>query len=262
MKRNISISTCFNYEVPFEEQISFIAKAGFSHISLGENEQHSKYKSPAARKRIKDLLEEHSLKIDTIHGPQLDKSNIMETILPICEAANDLTVPVVVLHGGPFEFEQHELEERLTILLATCAKLEDVSKQYDVTFALENVMPGPATELVKQAVILTNSKHIGFCYDSSHDRLGGPKPFALVEEMKSHLLAVHISDKVKDFVDHLIPGEGFIDWVTLCAKLRETTFRAPLLFEVMVRNSQIRDTNTFLNLTYERGCKLHDMLLG
>lgn len=36
-----SISTTFNYEIPINEQLVLIKNAGFTHVSLGMNYEHS-----------------------------------------------------------------------------------------------------------------------------------------------------------------------------------------------------------------------------
>jgi len=44
-----------------------------------------------------------------------------------------------------------------------------MSKQSGVKFAIENVLPGIATDFAEFVINKTNPKHFGFCYDSSHD---------------------------------------------------------------------------------------------
>lgn len=48
-RREISISTCFDYDVPIESQLPLVAEAGFTHVSLGAREPHSKYLSQDGR---------------------------------------------------------------------------------------------------------------------------------------------------------------------------------------------------------------------
>lgn len=258
--RDISISTSFNYELPIEEQLFHISEAGFSFVSLGEKEAHSGYGDVNARKRLKGLLDQYHLKIDTIHGPRLDHPDSLNKVMHACEAAEDLNVPVVVLHASCFEFEEGELAARLERLLEQCAELDALAGRFSVRFALENLFPGAPMELIKQAVLRADSPNIGFCYDSSHDQIGGPKSFDLLDDMKDRLFAVHISDRVREFVDHVIPWEGFIDWEGLCAVLRKTNFSSPLLLEVMTANSAAKETEAFLRLAYERACKLLRLL--
>jgi sugar phosphate isomerase/epimerase len=96
----------------------------------------------------------------------------------------------------------------------------------------------------------------GFCYDSSHDQIGGPRSFGLLERLRTRLIAVQLSDRVRDFVDHVLPGEGFIDWQKVCSELRLAQFSRPLLLEVAVTYSAEKDPQRFLRLAHERGLQL------
>lgn len=125
---------------------------------------------------IKALLQQHLLAIDTIHGPRADKQDSVKQLTAVAHAAVDLDVPVVVMHAGPFDFDQAARPAYLDIVLQTCASLEPVARETGVVFALENVLPGPATELVELALAQLSPHYFGFCYDSSYDQIGGPRP--------------------------------------------------------------------------------------
>lgn len=258
-KKNLSISTCFDYNIPIESQIPLIAQAGFTHVSLSSNRSHFDYLSKEARQKLSELLGRYSLKIDTIHGPNTDNTSIGE-YTKIAEASVELKAPVVVLHGGPFDFSEDELDFRFQGLKKLCRELNMIAQNTGITFALENVLPGPATELVRKILLEINSEYIGFCYDSSHDQINGPHSFELLQELKMKLVAVHLSDRVKEFVDHVIPWDGFIDWDELCRVLKSSDIHFPLLMEVMTTHSVEKDPVKFLELAYERGCRLYDKI--
>lgn len=256
----VSIATFFDYAIPIEEQIPLVAEAGFSHLSLGGRESHSAHLSTAGRQRLKELLRQHFLSIDTIHGPQADQSDSAERLTAVAQAAADLSAPVVVMHASSWDFPGEQLPQRLEAVLKTCAVLERVAQQAGVSFALENVMPGPATDIVPQALEKLNPKYFGFCYDASHDQIGGPKPFDLLEGLKERLLAVHLSDRIREFVDHVPPGEGFIDWTALTATLRTSPFKGPLLFEIATEHSKEKDPKRFLQQAYLRACQIEALI--
>jgi sugar phosphate isomerase/epimerase len=260
LERGLSISTAFDYQIPIETQIPLIAQAGFTHISLGERAEHSNYLSHQGRRHLKALLEQHALRIDTIHGPRADRPNSVTVLTKVAEAALDLSTPVIVFHGGPFSFNEAELPSRLDTLLRVCEALRPIAAQSGIIFAIENVMPGPATDLVRQALPQLDPKHFGFCYDSSHDQIGGPKPFDLLVELVDRLVAVHLSDRIREFVDHVIPGEGFIDWQSLAELLRQSSFAGPLLLEVLVTYSGEKAPSRFLEFAYQAGSRLHDQI--
>lgn len=258
----LSISTSYNYGIPIEAQIPAIARAGFTHVSLGGRAEHSGYLRPAARQRLKALIAAHGLRVDTVHGPSVGGPGGTQALTEAAEAAADLGASVVVLHGGPFAFDAADLSLHLHTLLGICQEMDSLSQRLGVVFALENVMPGPATDLVRRALPELPRRRFGFCYDSAHDQIDGPRAFDLLEELGDRVIAVHLSDRVRPFVDHVVPGEGFIDWEALCRALRRTSFRGPLLLEVMATHSRVREPDALLALAYERGRWLADRVWG
>lgn len=267
--RAISIQTCFDYTIPLAEQMPMIAGAGFSHVSLGAKETHSRFLSSEGRKEMKDLLEKHKLSLDTIHAPSRRYSDLSSTDQDIATyainllkataiVAADLTVPVVVVHASPFQFKGEELDGRLETLKTSVESMLPIAEKFNVKFALENLSPGPATGLIQNFFESFDSEYIGFCYDSSHDQIDGPKPFELLDNLKDKLIAVHISDRIRPFVDHVIPGEGVIDWEQLCDVMKNCNIKIPLLLEIMIQNSNIKDPERFLETAYRRACCLYD----
>lgn len=259
-KRDISISTCFDYSIPIEQQIPLIAKAGFSYVSLGENKEHSRIMSKEGRKSLKSLLNQYSMHIDTIHGCRADATNSIELLSSMAEAAVDLNSKVIVFHPSAFEISKDEVAVKSENLFKVCNELEYVSKETGIVFAIENLHPGSATDVVRNVLPELDKTHFGFCYDSSHDQIDGPRPFDLLEKFSDRIVAVHISDRIKEFVDHVIPGEGFINWNILCKILREAHYNRPLLLELMTINSKEKEAKTFLELAYNSGCKLYDSI--
>lgn len=254
-----SIATAFAYDCPLEDLLPLIAEAGFTHVSLGAKEPHSSYLGDARRSGLRNLLLDCNLHMDTIHGealhlPQSD-SNHAATV----ESAAFLNVPTVVVHAGPFVIEPREMHEHLEAALATCKALTSILRDSGVKLALENVHPGPATDLVRRALDNLPGDIFGFCYDSSHDQMGGPKPFTLLEEMSDRLLALHLSDRVREYVDHVVPGEGFIDWENLCRLIRNTDYGGPVTLEVLTEHSRVKERKEFVRLAFEQAARLYDL---
>ncbi|MDD2890601.1 MAG: sugar phosphate isomerase/epimerase [bacterium] len=261
--RKISISTCFDYNISFDTQVELIGKTGFSHISLGSYINHSRYLSKEGRLKIKELLDTYQLQIDSIHGPQIGSMGTsIQGFKDIIFAAQNLSIPVIVIHGSPFEIQQEEFSENLEFLLENCTILEPILKETGVTFAFENLLPGLATDLIEYALKELDPKHFGFCYDSSHDQIGGPRNSGLLEKLKDRLFAVHLSDRIKDFEDHAIPGEGFIRWDETIRQLKNSSFNSPVLLELMMKYSKIKEVPLFLESAYKEGCLIYDKIFS
>ena len=256
--RAISISSCFSYEIPILEQIPLVARAGFTHLSIGGQYEHSGILDQGRLSALADALSTYSIGIDSVHGTNLNRANSIADLEPIVEAAHTLQAPVVVVHCSSFTFSPSRYEDERHNVLRNIPQLEQLGKQYAVRFALENVLPGVATQLVEHVLSECAPQVIGFCYDSSHDQIGGPRPFTLLEEHKNRLIATHLSDRIGEFTDHVLPGEGFIDFRELTRILKTSHYCAPLLLEVMMTHSQFKDPIEFLAQAYRRAVEIYD----
>jgi sugar phosphate isomerase/epimerase len=258
-KRNLSIAASFAYDIPIETQIPLIAQAGFNYFSPGGSLTHLNYLSKEVRKNFTKLLARYSLKMDTIHAPLTGKFDL-EIYKGTAEAAAEFGAGVVVVHCSPFEITESELVSLLPLRKKDCRELEKISRATGVQFALENMMPGFASNLIKKLLEDADPACIGFCYDSSHDQVDGPRSFTLLEELKDRLIAVHLSDRIKPFTDHVIPREGFIHWDELCPILKGCNIQFPLLLEVATTYSAEKDPEKFLKLAYQAGRRLWDKI--
>ena len=245
-KPQVSIATSFRYEIPIEEQITLVAQAGFSHISLGVRPEHSGYLDARRRSELKARFSDHGLAVDSVHARGLAQPEAVAQASATARAAGELRAPCVVAHVSPFHCKREETEERIESLLRTCNALVPVAQDVGVAFALENTMPGPATDLVRRALRRLDVDVFGLCFDSSHDQIDGPRAFDLIDEFRGRILAVHLSDRIKAHVDHVIPGEGCVAWPEMCAKLRLAQYTGPVLMEVMMTHSKFDNPTVFL----------------
>lgn len=241
-----SVSTTFDYSIPLEKQLPMIRKAGFSHVSFGMNYAHSGLLEEENWKRLREQINENGLSVDTIHGYDLDREDSIEVNAKLARAAKFFGAPVVVIHCTVFWFEDDEYEEKFRIVSGRIKEMEKIAKETGIRFAFENMVPGKPTDLCVEMVKMADPQYIGFCYDSSHDQIDGPRPMDLLSEMKDRVIAVHLSDRIREFVDHVIPGEGFVHFDEILPLLKESSFRGPILMEVGVENSRYKDAEELL----------------
>jgi len=260
--RPVSIATSFDYGIGLDVQVPLIAEAGFTHFSLGASEAHSDYLSPSGQAHIRTLAQQHGLGIDTIHGPRAEGSDSLGALSRSVQAAAALGVQVVVVHASPFDFPVAEFEERLSQVVGVCGAVAPGLAAAGVRLALENVLPGHATDLVERALEMLDVDWFGFCYDSSHDQIGGPRPVDLLARLRHRLIAVQLSDRMRDFVDHVIPGEGFIQWRDVCGELSLAGYDRPLLLEVSTTHSVVKEPSLFVRLAQQQGLQLAQWVAG
>ena len=251
----ISIATSFQYDIPVDQQIPLVAQAGFSHISLGVRPEHFNCRIQATRASFKKQCEQHGLEIDSLHATRLDEPDEASRLLEMVEAAAELGASSIVAHAGPFHCGVDGFAERLRVVLATCAATACALRDNGICLAIENVMPGPATDLATLALAELDSTTFGLCYDSAHDQIDGPRPFDLIDRFPDRIFAVHLSDRIRAHVDHVIPGEGFIDWARMCTGLSRAHYQGPILMEVMMQHSRYQEVGVFLREAYEAGVR-------
>jgi len=96
----------------------------------------------------------------------------------------------------------------------------------------------------------------GFCYDSSHDQIGGPRPLDLPNPPPTTPYRRAALHRIRDFVDHMRPDEGFINWPALCAELHQARCEQPLMLEVATTHSATKDPHEFLPRAHHQATKL------
>ena len=258
MNKKISVSTSFNYEVPIENQVHMISNAGFSHLTLGSNLNHFNYFDSDNRLKLLRLLNNGNLFIDTIHGKSLHQDKNLELLEKTIIAAKEFGVKYIVVHISPFMFDKKDyvgLFENLKLLKNDLIRLLEKNK---IKLALENVFPNHELDLLIEYVKYLNHDLIGICYDSSHDQIDGPRDFTFLERYKAKVMKVHISDRIKEFVDHVIPGEGFINFDKIIELLKQSAFELPLLLEVMMTHSKYnKSPELFLSEAYKMGSEIY-----
>jgi sugar phosphate isomerase/epimerase len=260
MNSNISISSCFNYDIKIEKQIELISEAGFKFISLSANLNHFNYTDAGERDKLKKLLSNKGISIDTIHGKALHQDKNLDFLKKTIKVAKDFNAKTIVLHVSPFYFNKENYDHYLSILIELKNDFVELVNSEKVNIALENVMPYHETDLMLEFFSQINSPYVGICYDSSHEQIDGPKDNSFLEKVHKNIFAVHLSDRIKEFVDHVIPGEGFINFNTIIEILKRSNFEGPYLFEIMMTHSKYKDPKEFLRKMYEEGSRIVEKL--
>jgi sugar phosphate isomerase/epimerase len=257
---DLSIATSLDYDLPLVDMLPLARRAGFRHASLGARPEHSGYLEPEGRKRLSGLLRDLGLTLDSIHARPLHRPDAVGETRESIEAAASLGVSTLVAHAGPFSVPAAELDARKTSLRRVTETLAPAARDAGVRIALENVLPGPATDLVRDVLPDLDPEVFGLCWDSAHDQIDGPRPLGLVRELGDRLIAVHLSDRIGPHVDHVVPGEGFVDWVAVAEAIAATAFEGPLLLEVMTTHSRHRTAESLAPAAFAAGRDLRDRI--
>lgn len=234
---------------------------GFNYISFSSNYDHSGILDQQKRSDLIKKLKESNLQVDTVHGCCTDSNNCIEVLYKVIEASIELEAPIVVIHPiTGFEIDTNQIEEKLEKLIEVCEYFREILVKNNIKFAIENLFPANATEVVRRGLKLLDVECFGLCYDSSHDQVDGPRTFEFLEENKGRLIAVHLSDRIKPFVDHALPGEGFIDFEEIIKSLNAVDYSGTILLELLIENSNEKNRKAFLRKAFKEGCKIESKL--
>ncbi len=257
----LSIGTCFNYDIPIEEQIPLIKDAGFSHVSLGADDKHTGYLDPVRIKELKTLVRNNGLKICSIHTPlsmEMDLSSVdkdvaaktLEVYKKCIDAAEFLEAEMIIFHAIGFADDIHE--ERKKILVEQVRSMLEYVGSRKIKLALENLSYPHSLEVLHHCFESVKDDRLGFCYDSSHDNLT-PEPGKILEQYGGRLIKTHISDNYGSYDDHNLPFDGTYDWEEFYRIFAGVGFKGVFLLEVEMKPGKYGSVAEFLGDAYERG---------
>jgi sugar phosphate isomerase/epimerase len=208
-----------------------IARAEIRQIEVFCAPGHFNYRSPEAVRDFASALEEHGLRLHSLHSPtERDLAPGRESGMPISicdterirrvDAVDEVKRALEIAERVPFRFlVQHLGHGRQSMdsrsIDAAFNSLEHLvifAKERGVTIALENTpnelgSPESLDHLIKE----THLRDLKFCFDIGHAHMeeGVEKSF---EVMRDRIVTAHIHDNHGDKDEHLLPFEGTIDW--------------------------------------------------
>lgn len=170
-----------------------------------------------------------------------DRQRAIEIAVSSFPLARDLGAEVVVCHPNapkaPFLPEDYDAS-----LQRSRQSLEVLAREAErvgIRIALENMIPRPhkrPAQRVTELLTLIDGlgTHMGICIDTGHNNVAGaPLPEA-IREAGASLFTLHLNDNHGEFDrdEHLLPGEGTIDWEACMEALADVGFSAPRILEV------------------------------
>lgn len=259
--REIGIFSWFGYDLPLHERFDLIASAGFESTCLWLGPEESLVADDQADD-MPGLARQSGLKIDNVHASPSGCNGLWAETdgdAPVDAYRNAITfcrrhaIPRAVVHVtqgsdpptiGPRGLERiHELAR--------------ITKAEGIALAVEN---GGRPDYVDFILSQCEDASLGLCYDSSHDFLKGMPPTDILRKWGHRLVTVHFSDNHCEQDDHLLPGDGTIDWEAVTASFPTDTYTGPIMLEVVPDPQERIDPNEFLLRAYSRARKIERRL--
>lgn len=244
----IALSTGCFYRRPILDVLHVIRESGFRQIEVCSFPMHLDYHNDEAVEKA--AAQFRILDVDPVsfHAPFADRIDITDPetgprsravaeLLKACEAAAHLGCSHVVLHPGP-EREGRPPESEFLLRMEMAAdSLNQVAErccQLGITLLLENMLAHLMFGHVRDMMYLLGEIKtcaVGTCLDTGHAHLAGEMDH-VIHKLSGHLKMVHVNDNHGHRDEHLIPGDGAIDWPRVISELQAHGFSGSLILEI------------------------------
>ncbi len=208
------------------------------------------------------------LKIDSVHAPfdptaDLTQSEAVLRHSALVEmrrcisACKDLGVSTAVVH---LNFPRPAgISDRLKRARESVSKVLDLAHANGVRIAAENLPDDNSLIILKYALDMYEDDLFGLCFDSGHASLH-PEAFALLDNYRHRLYALHLHDNDGKKDLHQLPFEGTNNLPNLAAQLNKGKVTCPITIESEVAFSSHKTPENFLTHALESGSKFRAMV--
>lgn len=228
-----------------------ISRAGIKDIEVWCAHPHFNYAEPQAVRELANSLEEYRLTLHSLHAPtQRDLAPGRESGFPMSisdpervrrlDAVDEVKRALEVAERIPFRYlvqhigtgRQPADSRSFDAAFNSLEHLVIFAKHRGVTIALENT-PGEfgCAASLDQFIKETHLRDLRFCFDIGHAHIDTGVTASL-EVMHGRIVTTHLHDNHGEKDEHLLPGEGTIDWDAAVKALRANPEELPFVLEL------------------------------
>jgi sugar phosphate isomerase/epimerase len=269
---DIGISTGLFYDRDIAEALPLIKEAGFGLIEVwagpdknGEY-NHFNWRQKHKVQALCDLLKKLDIKVSSLHAPFSDDLDISSSnelkrkvavneVLRTLEILKQLGGQYLVLHPASTGSSP---KDRDKLYKQSRKSIEDVFRcmsGMELKLAVENQLPHILGGDIRTLLSLIEglpAKDVGICYDSSHANLYGGYPVEnSFKDLAERIMTVHISDNNCTYDDHLMPGDGKINWQSFVEAMAQSGYKGEFMLEVLC-DARKSDKRAIIKNTYNK----------
>jgi len=246
---NIGISTLLVR--PGESGKSFpVISKFFKDIELTFNEKLN-YEDGAVFDKIRKNIFENNLNILSIHMPTRRPVAFSNEVLPVDIASKDdwirkwsireIEKSVVILRNflGNSDSKKYlvlhcgKKEDGLNIekSIKSIMEIKDFAAQFSVEVLIENIPGSFVGNTIDEIIDISKELKLGICFDIGHSFLNGN----LYEDLKKSIKmvkSIHLHDTRGIVDEHLVPGDGKIDFGIIKKILSDGEYNGNIIFEI------------------------------
>ena len=182
-------------------------------------------------------------------------------------AASALGAGYMVLHPEYNDREGKEITDPEAFIKLNAEAVKpwiEMAEKYRVTILSENLLDGASSDprVIAELVREVGSDRFGWCFDTGHAHCRGFSPRVLTE-CAAVPLSLHIQDNDGSGDEHLIPGDGTIDWDNFAAVIKEIGYAGDCVLEAHHQCKEAPDSerDAILMRLLDRARILRDKML-
>jgi sugar phosphate isomerase/epimerase len=224
--------------------------AGAEAIEIFACRGHFDFYNPQQAREMAGWFKSSGVAFHSMHSPMFYEMEWGGNMTPVnitetdrkrrIEAMDEIKRALETAEHAPFKFlVQHlgnsneEMDERkFEAAMTSVEHLRAFAKPLGVTLLLENI-PNEisAPEKLNELVHTGHFDDVGFCFDVGHANMVGAVRTAF-DQMQERVRSTHIHDNRREKDDHLLVGEGNIDWAEFAGLLAAAPHVPPFLLEL------------------------------
>lgn len=244
------ISSWIVRDLPVDEAIARLADSGFTATELSADQSTLVQAWEREPEAVCEQLAARDLSVPSVHSPQpgrlldaVDETVRQASILANVEYLRRMSmcgIAELVVHptGAPRPATERGRPGDLSRAADSLHCLAEHAGKLGLRLAVENIGFDRCRPDATMAALLEAidglGDHVGLCLDVGHTELAG---LDLVDELRtamraSKLFSLHLHDVTVGGKDHVIPGEGRIDFRPFLAELDAAGFAGGRILEI------------------------------
>ncbi|MEA4847469.1 MAG: sugar phosphate isomerase/epimerase [Clostridiaceae bacterium] len=248
----------FGYIIPINDLFRIIKDAGFDNILLWWGDEFAELNGP--KEKIAETALKTGLFIENVHLPydkvnllweeDLSSEDLLNHYLHAIDGISAQNIPTAVFHPS----DRHPAPPPNMSGLRRIEELVRHAEERKVDLAIENLGHNEHLHYIFRHI---ESPNLKFCYDSGHANCAGKRE-DLLALYGDKLAALHLHDNRGKGDEHLIPGEGEINWHETMYKIAKTGYTGSVSLEVSKEysKSDYGDAAAFLKAAFQAANRL------
>jgi sugar phosphate isomerase/epimerase len=250
----ISTHLCLSERLDRDHLVE-IAAHGFEAVEVFAVRDHFDYHDRRAAIALAEWLDDTRLALHSLHAPiaaeyakgkwglsyslaaadEPRRKQAVEETMSALGLAALVPYKVLVLHCGVPAPHGGPADNHVASMIRSLEELSPVAAQVGVRLAVEVIPNALSTPLSLVDLLESDidAEDLGICMDVGHARLIGDVVDA-IETCSGHLLTTHLHDNRGRTDDHLVPGQGVVDWDATLLAFQKVGYDGAWMFELAV----------------------------